>query len=88
MDINFFIKSQIYKLDKAFMRKEELHSKYNYIFEKLMMSNKSEAYKFILGNRLLNRLIRESNRVITQTFGCSCKQQGIISENIESLTRH
>ena len=88
MSINFFIKSQINKLDKAFMEKDELHSKYNYIFEKLMMSNKSEAYKFILGNRLLNRLVRESNRVITQTFGCSCNQQRFNSVNKGSLTRH
>lgn len=88
MEINFFIKSQINKLDKAFMEKYELHSKYNYIFEKLMMSNKSEAYKLILASRLLNRLIRESNRVIAQTFGCSCNQQRLSSVNKNLMTRH
>ena len=88
MEINFLIKSQINKLDKAFMQKYELHSKYNYIFEKLMMSNKSEAYKLILASRLLNRLIRESNRVITQTFGCSCNQQRLSSVNNDLMTRH
>ena len=88
MEINFFIKSEIKKLDKTFMEKYELHSKYNYIFEKLMMSNKSEAYKFILASRLLNRLIRESNRIITQTFRCSCNQQRLSSVNKDLITRH
>ena len=88
MDIKFFIKAQLKKIDKAFMEKNELHAKYNYIFEKLMMSNKSEAYKCILSSRLLNRLIRESNRVITQTFGYSSNQKRRCTESNESITKH
>ena len=88
MDIKFFIKAQLKKIDKAFMEKNELHAKYNYIFEKLMMSNKSEAYKYILGSRLLNRLIRESNRVITKVFKSYDNQNNKSYENDKSLTLH
>jgi len=49
-------------LNQVFEQKNEKHMMYNYIFQKLMKSNKKN--KLIISKYLLSRLIRESHRIV------------------------
>ena len=48
--------------NQVFEQKNEKHMMYNYIFQKLMKSNKRN--KLIISKYLLSRLIRESHRIV------------------------
>ena len=48
--------------NQVFEQKNEKHMMYNYIFQKLMKSNKKN--KLIISKYLLSRLIRESHRIV------------------------
>ena len=49
-------------LNQVFEQKNEKHMMYNYIFQKLMKSNKKN--KLTISKYLLSRLIRESHRIV------------------------
>ena len=49
-------------INQVFEQKNEKHMVYNYIFQKLMKSNKKN--KLIISKYLLSRLIRESHRIV------------------------
>ena len=62
MSIDQYIKFQFVLLEMVFKEKNEKHSLYLKIYEKLKFSKKEN--KLRLGKYLLSRLLRESNRIL------------------------
>ena len=57
-----FKKLMLVMINQVFEQKNEKHMIYNYIFQKLMKSNRKN--KLIISKYLLSRLIRESQRIV------------------------
>ena len=62
MSIDQYLRFQFVLLEMVFREKNEKHSTYLKIYEKLKFSKK--ANKLELGKYLLSRLLRESNRIL------------------------
>lgn len=92
MDFNDLVIKQILLIDQVFMKKNELHSKYNYLFERIIQSDKTEVYKLILSKRLLTRLIRESNKILVEAQNKSTefciKNKHSVNTSYNSLLLH
>ena len=57
-----FKKLMLVMINQVFEQKNEKHMIYNYIFQKLMKSNRKN--KLIISKYVLSRLIRESQRIV------------------------
>tara|TARA_B100000989_G_C19497968_1_gene452952 strand:- start:905 stop:1207 length:303 start_codon:yes stop_codon:yes gene_type:complete len=68
-----YIQLQQALIASVLQKKVHLHQKYEYLLDKLSLSNKSQIYKLILSKRLLSRLIRESNKILDDAQKCSSK---------------
>ena len=62
MTIDQYMRFQFVLLEMVFKEKNEKHSIYMKMYEKLKFSNKEN--KLELGKYLLSRLLRESNRIL------------------------
>ena len=71
MNNNDYIQFQQELIEYVLQKKTYLHKKYEYILEKLSLSDKSDLHKLILSKRLLSRLIRESDKILNDAQKCS-----------------
>ena len=88
MNNNDYIQFQQELIEYVLQKKTYLHKKYEYILEKLSLSDKSDLHKLILSKRLLSRLIRESDKILNDaqkcsTDYCSCCDNGTEKSNVK-----